>query len=119
MARKTTSSDSKLSKKIRLPAVSKPAAGAATGAVVGAVAGPVGAVVGGVIGAVLGRRAQKGKSLLPSFGRSRKTRGASKSAKKTNAKKTSARKGAGKSAPAMAKKSVNKPARRGKTSTKK
>lgn len=122
MAKKTTSSDSKpskSSKRIHLPAISKPAAGAATGAVVGAVAGPVGAVVGGVIGAVLGRRAQKGKSLLPSLGRSRKTSAPSKSAKKTTGKKTAAKKTAQpKSAPGRSKKRSASSARRGKAGAK-
>ncbi len=83
-------------------------------------AGPVGAVVGGVIGAVLGRRAQKGKSILPSLGRSRKTGPASKSATENQRQKSAGQKDRrANPPPAKAKKSASKPASRGKTSAKK
>src|SRR5205807_7166150 len=51
------------SETIKIPPISKPAAGAATGAILGSVAGPIGAVVGGVAGAIAGKAAATGKPI--------------------------------------------------------
>ncbi|MBA3607580.1 MAG: hypothetical protein H0W43_03570 [Chthoniobacterales bacterium] len=106
MAKNSETTAAKSSRKIHIPPITKPAAGAAAGAVVGAMAGPVGAVVGGVIGAVLGRRAQKGKSILPSLGRSKKTGSAGSGGRKSSTRKAPAKKSSTKTAPAKAKKSA-------------